>query len=92
MRKVMAILICALGCLAGRAQGVQDFASRLMERCADDTAIYCITISPKMMEQLAMKQADDRKEEMMAGGASLPPRRWALVALMMLALSSPLWR
>lgn len=66
MRKVMALLICVLGCLAGRAQGVQDFASRLMERCADDTAIYCITISPKMMEQLAMKQADDRKEEMMA--------------------------
>ena len=33
-----------------------------------------------------------RKEEMMAGGASLAPRRWALVALMMEALSRPLWR
>ena len=29
---------------------------------------------------------------MMAGGASLAPRRWALVALEMLAFSSPLWR
>ena len=33
-----------------------------------------------------------RNDEMMAGGASLPPRRWALVALMMLAFSRPLWR
>lgn len=32
-----------------------------------------------------------QKEEMMAGGASLAPNRWALVALEMDALSSPLW-
>ena len=32
-----------------------------------------------------------RKEEMMAGGASLAPRRWALVALMIEAFSKPLW-
>ena len=31
-----------------------------------------------------------RKTEMMAGGASLAPRRWALVALEMEAFSSPL--
>ena len=31
-----------------------------------------------------------RKLEMMAGGASLPPRRWALVALIIEAFSSPL--
>src|SRR5574344_565320 len=31
-----------------------------------------------------------RKEEMIAGGASLPPRRCSLVALMIEALSSPL--
>ena len=31
-----------------------------------------------------------RRLEMMAGGASLAPRRWALVALEMLAFSSPL--
>ena len=33
-----------------------------------------------------------KNELMMAGGASLPPKRWALVALMMLAFSSPLCR
>ncbi len=31
-----------------------------------------------------------RKLEIIAGGASLPPKRWAFVALMMLAFSSPL--
>ena len=29
---------------------------------------------------------------MIAGGASLAPKRWALVALEMLAFSNPLWR
>ena len=33
-----------------------------------------------------------KKLEMMAGGASLAPRRCALVALMILAFSKPLWR
>ena len=33
-----------------------------------------------------------KKEEMMAGGASLAPRRCALVALMIEAFSNPLWR
>ena len=33
-----------------------------------------------------------RKLLMMDGGASLPPKRWALVALMMEAFNSPLWR
>ena len=33
-----------------------------------------------------------RKEEMMAGGASLAPSRWAFVALEMEAFSNPLWR
>ena len=33
-----------------------------------------------------------RKLEMIAGGASLAPKRWALVALEMLAFSNPLWR
>ena len=33
-----------------------------------------------------------RKLLIMAGGASLPPRRWAFVALMIEAFSSPLWR
>ena len=33
-----------------------------------------------------------RNEEMMAGGASCPPRRCAFVALIIDAFSSPLWR
>ena len=32
-----------------------------------------------------------RKEEIIAGGASFAPRRWALVALEIEAFSSPLW-
>ncbi len=47
------------------AQGGQDFASKFMERCDGDTAVQCITVSPKMMEQLT-KQADASRNERMA--------------------------
>lgn len=47
------------------AQQGQDFASKFMQRCKDDTAVHCVTISPKMMEQLT-KQADAKRNEHIA--------------------------
>lgn len=43
--------------VAVMAQGGQDFASKFMEQCDVDTAVQCVTVSPKMMEQLT-RQAD----------------------------------
>lgn len=39
------------------AQNGQDFASKFMQKCGEDTTVQCITVSPKMMERLT-KQAD----------------------------------
>lgn len=47
------------------AQRGQDFASRYMQLCEGDTAVHCVTVSPKMMEQLT-KQADASHNEHIA--------------------------
>ena len=43
-----------------------------------------------MVEQISELLAQERR--MIAGGASFAPSLWSLVALITLALSSPLWR
>lgn len=45
----MVALLATLGVMAQRGQ---DFASRFMQQCKGDTAVHCVTVSPKMMEQL----------------------------------------
>lgn len=47
------------------AQSGQDFASKFVEQCDVDTAVQCITVSPRMMEQLT-KEADAKSNESMA--------------------------
>lgn len=65
MKRVICLLTVLLMAVAGFAQKGQDFASKFMERCDDDTAVHCITISPKMMEQLT-KQPDANRNEHIA--------------------------
>lgn len=65
MRRAASFIIALLACVAAAAQTSVDFASKFMDRCADDTAVQCITISPKMMEQLT-KQPDAARNEHMA--------------------------
>lgn len=45
------------------AQRAVDFASKFMETCKGDTSIHCVTIGPKMMEQLT-KQHDAKRNEL----------------------------
>lgn len=59
---MITILLTTIGATAQRAQ---DFASRFMQQCDGDTAVQCITVSPKMMEQLT-KQADASRNEHIA--------------------------
>lgn len=57
MKKITSLLITAMISVAAFAQGGQDFASKFMQQCDEDTAVHCVTISPAMMEKLT-KQAD----------------------------------
>jgi hypothetical protein len=43
------------------AQRTQDFASRFMKIHQADSTIQCVTVSPRMMEQLAKSQDENRK-------------------------------
>lgn len=62
MTRIACFIAALLACMATAAQTSMDFASKFMDKCADDTAVQCITISPKMMEQLT-KQPDASRNE-----------------------------
>lgn len=46
------MIIAVMTVAAAAAQNAQDFASRFMQAYEKDTAVLCVTVSPKMMEQL----------------------------------------
>lgn len=52
MRHVLTILLVWLANMAAYAQIEDDFASRFMQSFENDTTVVCVTVSPKMMEQL----------------------------------------
>ena len=66
--------------------GMSSFTPCLPSMAKSSSVVECSTRSSSSLTCLP------RKEEMMAGGASLAPRRWAFVALMMEAFKRPLWR
>lgn len=59
MRRLVSLLVIAAFALVAAAQ---DFASKFMESCDGDTAVHCITVSPKMMEQLTRHADASHKE------------------------------
>lgn len=65
MKKILSLLMTAIASVSMTAQNSQDFASKFMQQCDEDTAVQCITVSPKMMEKLT-KQADANRNENMA--------------------------
>lgn len=65
MRRAAALAAALLLAMTTAAQTSQDFAAKFMEQCEEDTALQCVTISPKMMEELA-KQPDTDGEEHIA--------------------------
>src|SRR5574344_485819 len=52
MRRVLCLLTIALLPILSFGQRGQDFASRFMQLCKEDTAVHCVSISPHMMEQI----------------------------------------
>ncbi len=63
MKRVLFLLILLSATCTIFAEGSQDFASKYMQICKDDTAVHCITVSPKMMEQM-LKDDVRHKDEM----------------------------
>ncbi|MGM9703008.1 MAG: DUF4252 domain-containing protein [Prevotella sp.] len=62
MRRVVCFIAVAMVCSLALAQRTVDFASKFMDTCKGDTAIHCVTIGPKMMEQLTKHHDENRNE------------------------------
>jgi len=57
-KRVLFLLILTLSILSGSAQ---DFASRFLRTCGEDSTLTCISISPKMMDEV-LKSKDDNED------------------------------
>lgn len=54
MNKLTCLLAAVMLSVCVNAQRNTDFAARYMEMCDGDTLVQCVTVSPKMMEQLTV--------------------------------------
>ena len=61
--------------IASFAQHSPDFAEKFMTLCKNDSDVKCITVSPKMIEQLMKQQAMDRPESLTQAIAKLKSMR-----------------
>jgi hypothetical protein len=48
--------------MAAQAQQALDFAKKFMTVCEGDTMVRCITVSPKMMDQIVETRQDDSEQ------------------------------
>lgn len=65
MKRALSLIAGMMMCAAAAAQSAQDFASKFIDQCDIDTAVQCITVSPRMMEQLT-KEAGAKHNDNMA--------------------------
>lgn len=76
MKRVLCLLVIIIMALPGAmAQRGQDFASRFVQQCGEDTTVKCITVSPKMMEQLVTMGGENRNDTLMQAMAKLRSAR-----------------
>lgn len=61
MTRVLCLLTMVLWAFVAQAQ---DFAQHFVSSCNDDTTISCITISPKMFEEIRIRQGLVKDESM----------------------------
>lgn len=62
-RKFLCLIVLLATCVAGFSQKALDFASKFMQRCDGDTALKCVTVSPKMMESLVHQHNGQKSEQ-----------------------------
>ena len=75
MRRALCLLTIMLAVVTAQAQRGQDFASKFMLMNQNDTAVQCVTVSPKMMEQLLKSPAENRNGNIMQAIAKLKSAR-----------------
>ena len=75
MKRVLCLLVIIMATITAMAQRGQDFASRFMQECKNDSAVSCITVSPKMMEQLMAMEGNNRNDSLMQAIAKLKSMR-----------------
>ena len=57
MKKTILIVLAMVASLAANAQRIADFASKYMDANKGDTLLKCVTVGPRMMEQLTKMHA-----------------------------------
>ena len=62
MKKTILIVLAMVASLAANAQRIADFASKYMDANKGDTLLKCVTVGPRMMEQLT-KMHDTQSNE-----------------------------
>lgn len=62
MRRVLCLLTLVMTVTLVHAQRGQDFASKYIGLCKGDSSIQCVTVSPKMVEQLLKSGDYDNNE------------------------------
>jgi hypothetical protein len=73
-QRIFILLMVALMQASAFAQRTLDFAEKFMTTCEDST-LKCVTISPKMMEQLVKQEAEGKPEPIMQAIAKLKSAR-----------------
>lgn len=64
MRRTLLLTILMLAAVTAKAQQALDFAQKFMTECQGDSLVKCITVSPRMLEQIAdsHQEGDERAE------------------------------
>lgn len=62
MKKTILIVLAMVASLAANAQRIADFASKYMDANKGDSLLKCVTVGPRMMEQLT-KMHDTQSNE-----------------------------
>jgi hypothetical protein len=74
--KRTALLFLALTVqMVGLAQRSLDFAEKFLTLCKNDSSVKCVTVSPKMMEQMVKRAADGWENNYMQAIAKLKSMR-----------------
>lgn len=63
MKRVL-LIVCTTVFTAATAMA-QDFVSKYMQECKHDTVLHCISVSPKMMEEVLKTDAENEEQEEM---------------------------
>lgn len=63
IRRIACLITVLAISLAGFSQRALDFASKFMQRYDSDTALHCVTVSPKMIESLVHQHEGMKSEQ-----------------------------